>query len=394
MDSINNIKLRWIHRLRWIAIVLQFLLLPFAIRFGYLIKENISFYLLVVIVTFIFNIKKIWSRFSLYKNISFQTSFDLIIFTLLILLSSKMENPFWPLIYFHAGMTAFLVEPKKDYQVLPFVFGSIGLVHALSIQYYSSIVFILIPQWLILIAIWFFTRKIAFLLINQHKLISDLNEKEYKQSKLKSIGLLSSGILHEIGTPLNTIRLKTNRLKQKPDKFTPRDSEILDQSLLAIEKVVDLLNQAQFETEQSITQTVQINTYIRDLKQNWDKEFPNLCISLSGQDECCTVQLSKVNFSIVMKVILNNALEAGAKKVNIKLVLGDRLKIIIQDDGPGFNDFILQNFKAPYTSTKGQGRGIGLFNANLSLESMGGSLSIQNNDGALITIELQECNED
>ena len=45
---------------------------------------------------------------------------------------------------------------------------------------------------------------------------------------------------------------------------------------------------------------------------------------------------------------------------------------------------------APYTSTKGSGRGIGLFNANLSLESFGGFLSISNENGAKLVITLEK----
>jgi two-component system sensor histidine kinase RegB len=389
MDSIIQTKLHWIHRLRWFAVLSQIVVLPFAIRFGYLSKDNILPYILIVLVTIIFNIKRCWNKLSLYKNITFQTIFDLLIFTLLILISSKMENPFWPLIYLHGGMSAFLIEQKKDYQFLPFLFGSIAIVHALSIQYYSSIVFILIPQWLILIAIWFLTRRIASLLMNQHKLIVDLNQKEYKRSKLKSIGLLSSGILHEVGTPLNTIRLKTNRLINKGvENFSARDIEVLDQSLLSIEGVVNQLNQAQYESEQNLTQTVDIYSYLNDLNNNWEKEFQGLSINIKTDTKTKLISISKVNFSIIMKVIINNAIEAGAETLNFSILIDENVIIKIKDNGPGFPSLILENFKAPYTSTKGKGRGIGLFNANLSLESMGGSMSIYNENGATIEIEL------
>ncbi len=259
MDLGNESKIKWIVNLRWVAVASQLTVLPFAIRYDYIKPQNVSFYLLLVLLLFIFNIFSFKKKLRLLtESISIQSIIDLFIFTGLILLSGKMENPFWSLIYMHAGMSAILIEPRKDLHFLPFLLSSMAIVHILSIEYYSSLIFIIIPQWIILICIYSLMRGIGLLLLKQQQTIQRLTHKELNSQKLKSVGLLSSGILHEIGTPLNTIRLKVNRLLSKGAKhFNERDISVLDKSLSSVEDVLSKLNQAQYESENKIIQNFQ-----------------------------------------------------------------------------------------------------------------------------------------
>jgi signal transduction histidine kinase len=265
MTNIDSIKLNWILSLRWVAVTFQLILVYPALKFGYLAPEDLSWYLLAIALLTVINLKVVWKRIiPLYQNVTPQIIIDLIFFTILILLTGKMENPFWPMLYFHAALAAVLLPPKSDYIFLPFLFGSIAIVHASSVQYYSSIVLILVPQWIVLIAIWFLSRQISIYLNKQKQQINDFNAKELKNQKLKSIASLSSGILHEIGTPLNTIRLKTDRLIHKgTTAIGPQDIKAIDLSLKNIEDVVDQLNKAQYESVNELATPIAIDTYIQ-----------------------------------------------------------------------------------------------------------------------------------
>jgi len=392
METIKEIKIKWIFRLRWIAIFLIVLVIPFAIKYHYLHQEDLFKFIFVIFGLVLINLK-FFSKFlnKFYQSISAQTIIDITAFTLLILLSGKMENPFWPLIYLHASMGAFLIEPKKDFHFLPFLFGSIAVVHGLSLQYYSSIIFIIIPQWIILIAIWFLTRNIGLLVLRQQQTISRLNEKELITKKIKTLNLLSSGILHEIGTPLNSIRLKTNRAIQKgKEAITDRDIEIMDTSLNSIENVISELNKLQFDNSVSVLEVFDLNEFLNNFVQAKNKQNNNLKLEFTTANKAL-VNISKLSLNLVLNVIYNNSIEADATTLSLKLEEIDQyFKIIIIDNGPGFSSFILENYMAPYTSTKGSGRGIGLFNANLSLESFGGFLSISNENGAKLVITLEK----
>lgn len=393
MDNAKEIKLKWIHTLRWIAILAQLCVLPYALKYGYLNKEKLPIYLLVPAFLTFFNLRSTTKKLLPFtNNISFQVIVDILAFTALILMTGRLENPFWPMIYMHAGMGAVLIEPKKDYQYLPFLVGSMALVQALSFNYYSTIAFVLVPQWVILLAIWFLTRNIGLLLLRQQNLIAKLNNIELKNQKLKSVGLLSSGILHEIGTPLNTVRLKVDRLKNTDQDFSQKDIEVLDKSLGNIEEILSKLNEAQFESEKNILKEICLVTLLKGQSDRWRKNNPEVSFSLKLPSETASAKVSETNLILVLNSLVTNSIEAKADKLEISLSpLADEIHLEIQDNGAGFSPYVLENFMAPYTSTKGKGRGIGLFNAGLTLESMGGSLKISNRNGALIQLILEKA---
>jgi C4-dicarboxylate-specific signal transduction histidine kinase len=126
---------------------------------------------------------------------------------------------------------------------------------------------------------------------------------------------------------------------------------------------------------------------VTQCKQN----YPKLNINL-GDLPSIIVSIAKVNFNMAMKVILDNALDAGVTSIDISIESeADSVKILINDNGPGFDEFILENFGAPYISTKGKGHGIGLYSASLNIESMGGKLAINNTpNGAQFDRDLGE----
>lgn len=390
MKGMEKVKLIWTHRLRWFAIFLQLTLIPFAIRYEYLAKKDMPLYLLIVFCLALLNIRKLWRGLALYQSIAFQCIVDITGFIAFILICGRLENPFWPLIYLHAAMGAILIPPKKDYQYLPFLVGGMALTQALSIRHYSSIAFVLIPQWIILLAIWFLTRNIGLLISRQQREIHKLNQKELKGQKLSAIGLLSSGILHEIGTPLNTVRLKVNRMLK--GSLTEQDLFVLEKSLTSAEEVIAKLNQAQMESEENIIQKVELAQFIKESLEHWRQDFPELMIQFEHQAPKDLVKMASANFSLVLGTLLKNSYEAGADKVLIKTdEEADAVALRINDNGPGFAPFVLENFMAPYTSTKGKGRGIGLFNANLNLEAMGAEMTIANNSsGAIVSIKLEK----
>ena len=389
MKDFEQVKIYWLTRLRWLAIILQSVLLIPAVHVGYVEKQNIPFYLAVTFILVLVNIQKIWTKIRFTNSLTYQLNIDLIAFICLILLSGKMENPFWSLIYIHAGIGAILLRAGHSAYYLPTLILGMLSVHISSYSFHSALLYTIIPQWIILITAWSLTRIIGISLIKQREKLNQLEKQNLKIQKLKSIGALSAGILHEIGTPLNTIRLKTDRLQNR-QKYNEADIQILDKALTQCEETISKLNSAQQEVEGKIIETINISHYLMHLNKKWETEFSGLKIHLETQNDFLC-KIAKVNLSIVLNVFLENSLEANATKAFINISKSEDFIILnYNDNGEGFSDFILENFGAPYTSTKGRGRGLGLFSSLISIESMGGSMKISNNNGANIVLEFQK----
>lgn len=95
----------------------------------------------------------------------------------------------------------------------------------------------------------------------------------------------------------------------------------------------------------------------------------------------------------VISHVLKNALEAPATEVFIKANANAEYFICeIRDNGPGFTQAMLaaahEQRLEPYASQKPDGLGLGLCLALITLDELGGSLSLSNDAGAVVKIAL------
>ena len=62
----------------------------------------------------------------------------------------------------------------------------------------------------------------------------------------------------------------------------------------------------------------------------------------------------------VVKELMENALDAGARMVSVELKDAGRNRIVVEDDGPGFPSEVGADIFEPYVTTKVKGTGLGL----------------------------------
>lgn len=89
--------------------------------------------------------------------------------------------------------------------------------------------------------------------------------------------------------------------------------------------------------------------------------------------------------------ILDNALEASGSALRLSAATRDGwIRIVVEDDGPGFTSEALADFGKPYNSTKGRaGSGLGLFLLVNVLRKLGGVAEAENLvGGARVSIRL------
>ncbi|WP_127716085.1 HAMP domain-containing sensor histidine kinase [Halobacteriovorax sp. HLS] len=383
MDFISKYStISWLVKFRWMAISFQLLAYFFGIKLGYIENDSIYFYLSIIGISTIFNIDFIWKKFSFYSGSFFHVCLDLISFTFLIYFSGRMHNPFWPLIYLHAGIGAILVGRVRSHSFFIMLCLSMFFIQFSSHSYHFAITYTMLPQWIILLSVWFLTRAVGNLLSRQSREISLFEQREMNFQKLKSIGSISAGILHELGTPLNTVRLKVDKLYDPSNK----DFQILNQALSQCEETISKVNSIQNDSRQTL-QSQDIVSFVKNfLAARNDK---GIHISLTGDREARCL-FSKISLSIILSVLIDNSIDAKSSIVEVNILrIEDRVNLFISDNGSGFDDFILENLGSPYITTKGRGHGLGLFSTKMNIEAMGGSLEISNSQhGAVVMLEL------
>lgn len=128
-----------------------------------------------------------------------------------------------------------------------------------------------------------------------------------------------------------------------------------------------------------------------ELKSYFDARSVDCRFELDGALPHLT--LSPTQFNCVLDYLIGNAVEAmeGGGKLEIKTGMeGDEAVVCIKDNGPGIPADIRDRIFEPFFSTKGEGTGLGLYNALQIVRSMGGSIEVESEigKGTLFRIKL------
>lgn len=218
-----------------------------------------------------------------------------------------------------------------------------------------------------------------------------------REQQLSAVGGIAAAAAHELGTPLNTILLVSEELRQAlPDgSDSAEDAALLhDQAKKCAEVLAQLSKGPQ--TERFITDSAHHNflsldnlfSLIAEKYKDGDKSF---AIQTHGD----TADIPRLFLTAELRHglgnLISNAAEFAVSKVTIDLYWNDNLvRAEIRDDGPGFSEEILDRLGEPYMSTRrGRGgMGLGVFIANMLIKRSGGEINFRNqkDSGAIVEI--------
>ncbi len=314
------------------------------------------------------------------------------------------------LLYFSGGAT----NPFISYYLVPISIAAISLpmamtwaITALSILAYSALLvyyqpFTQLPTHhgnagfnLHITGMWinfaisaglitYFVVRMAAALRMQEAELNTQREEQMQDEQLLAIATLAAGAAHELGTPLNTMKLLIDNLAEElTDPEQQQDVATLNQQIARCRKTLQsLVNAASIIEEGS--NPVSVATYIDALLDNWLLIRPDVkpkinIASNSPRINACfhpVVQQSLLN-------LLNNAAEASPEQVEVTVHWDERcLYIDIRDYGPGISPEQIEKMGRPISSNKPGGLGLGLFLTHSSLNRHGGQVSLLNADGS------------
>lgn len=244
-----------------------------------------------------------------------------------------------------------------------------------------------------------------FLSIHVMKNVTELKrlkDQLYHSDKLASIGLLVSGVAHEINNPLTGAIAYTEllRMKVKDEEILKELKKILD-SAERCKRIVD--NLLTFSRQRTPSKSLEsINDIIDraiDLRGYWLRSS-NIEV-IRDYDSISTVFVDSQQIQQVILNILLNAEQAivgsGQRLGRISFSTrydkeGRKIVIRISDNGPGIPNAILPKIFDPFFTTKpvGVGTGLGLSVSHGIITEHSGAITAENlpGGGAVFTIEL------
>lgn len=403
--NIEATKLLWLIRLRWLAVILFFVLTVPALASGLLLRERVLAYLGTIGLLLTFNLA---TQFLLAKNripvssllVCFQLAFDLVILTVLLALTGGVNNPFISLFFLNAGLGGLLVTHRLSG---PFVLLTHTLLALLQFQLLpitgageflpsgANVLATFSAQHLLVFSFWLVMRSFGAHLERQFERQTRAQMLLEKQDRLRAVGALAAGFSHEFASPLNAAKIRLERIaRQNPSEDIV---EALD-AVHACENVVRQMNSSQLDQRDFRFKEVIVKNLLEDIVETWRNENPEVKVSLSLEDDSPGL-IPPINFAQVILNLLDNARQADPQGEIEVTLSGSRTQfsLKIKDQGPGFHESVIGRLGEPFVTTKIDGTGLGLYVSQIFCQSLGGSLSIENKNGASVHLQWPKSEE-
>ena len=316
---------------------------------------------------------------------------DIIFFSILLYFSGGASNPF--ISYYLIPISIAAISLPRAYTASIALIALIG--YSLLLNYHIPVMAIapshmghtMAGNNLHVLGMWanfaisaaiisYFVSQIASELELQQKNIAEHREQQLENEQLLAIGTLAAGTAHELGTPLNTMRLLVDemQLHQTTNKDIDLLSQQIDQCKITLKQLQSTANES--SANQYTNQT--LHSYFDQLIERWQLMRPELNAKVSYAQSDYPVPEIRFHPTIAQSILnlLNNAADASPSEVEVSISWSDTEVIIyIKDFGEGYQATTYSDLK-PFSTNKADGLGLGLFLSQNTVTRFGGSISL------------------
>ncbi|AFI83113.1 sensor histidine kinase [Methylophaga nitratireducenticrescens] len=223
-------------------------------------------------------------------------------------------------------------------------------------------------------------------------------------------GEVARRLAHEIKNPLTPIQLSAERLQHKYASLVPPDQtetlqKLTDTIVQQVEAMKDMVNEfSDYARSPGLQlEKVSIGELLREVLTLY-QSHSNHQFTLLNSPTDIRIRLDKNRMRQVFHNLLKNAIEASeeAEKavdivISYHMIVQQHmpwLEIIINDQGPGFPQNMVDKLFEPYATTKIKGTGLGLAIVKKIIEEHGGDVWAENLNpegaGIIIRLPLEE----
>ena len=205
-----------------------------------------------------------------------------------------------------------------------------------------------------------------------------------QSEKLASIGLLASGVAHELNNPLTSILMNVNLLMEDPGDQRALQAELqrISEDTVRCKRIIDDLRDFSRRRELEIVPT-DLNRLVGDALDLFSRrpELHGITVVRGFSGQISRVPCDPARMEQVLANVFVNAAQAmpqgGRLTVSTALRAGFA-QISVEDTGPGIPGEIRGRIFDPFFTTKPQGTGLGLSIVYSIMQAHGGRVDVEN----------------
>ena len=219
-----------------------------------------------------------------------------------------------------------------------------------------------------------------------------------KEHELVSLGGQAAAAAHSLGTPLSTISLIAKELKEelgKNSKYSNDINLLVSQSNRSNEILKSLTLNPHIKDE-FLKNKLSLNDYLSAIILSYE-EISEKKFILINKDDNFSIKFSRsLEINYGLRNFIGNANKFSNYSIEVTIKSDEKFsEILIQDDGPGFPEDIIDKLGEPYIRTSSNkdeskiGLGLGTFIGKTLLEKNNAKVEFNNvkkNKGALVKI--------
>lgn len=418
----------WLMKLRWVAVVGQLTTIV-VVEFGLRIEVQLAPLFVALAVTVATNLvftywlrrlgtgrhrdrldRRVWHRVFLSLML-----LDLVVLTLLLYFTGGHANPFSLFYFVNLTLSGILLSPSRAW-----------LLHVLSLLCFGVLLYFQVPlddlrspDRLLSIGetgkptlghfglvaafaacssvIVYFVTRLSDELQKGDDALRFAQVKQARTDKWEALGTLSAGAAHELATPLTTIAVVSKELERElAHRDLPADV-VGDIELIRreVDRCRTILNRMSIDAGHATAETdveISVCELVAKTIEELPQERSRVAVDVPAQIGSRKLKVPLQSVLQAVRGVVQNALDASDRDVSVSSeVHGDRLTLIVRDEGEGMSDEVLNRADEPFFTTKeaGKGMGLGRFLARTVFERLGGRLGTKSEPGKGTTVKIE-----
>lgn len=234
------------------------------------------------------------------------------------------------------------------------------------------------------VVVAYFVVQMAQTVRQRDEVLRQAREEMLRNERLVALGTQAAGAAHELGTPLSTLAVVIGELRHDLNNAPAAVNDsltLLDEQVRACKRILDKI--ALNAQDSGKTTLVPADRLIAGVLDEWQLLRPTAQYRYHCNGAFPAPEIrSDIGLRAALMNLLNNAADAGGgRAIEISADWNQsQFTLTLDDYGDGLSADALRHAGSAFFTTKTEGRGLGLFLANASIERSGGTVKLFNRD--------------